>query len=78
MTVDGITETDNTAMIESGKFAVYRYDGKIQDIFRTLQGIFSVWLPDSGYEMNQRYGLNIYRQIDKNNECVVMDLCIPI
>lgn len=78
MTVDGIQETDNTATIKGGKFSVYRYNGKIQDIFRILQGIFSVWLPDSGYEMNQRYGLNIYRQIEKNNECVVMDLCIPI
>lgn len=78
MTVDEMTETDHTATIAGGKFAVYHFDGKIQDIFPVLQGIFTVWLPDSGYEMSQRYGLNIYRQVDQDNECVVMDLCIPI
>lgn len=78
MAVDETTAADNTAIIEGGKFAVYRYDGKIKDIFRTLQGIFSVWLPKSGHEMIQRYGFNIYREIDRDNERTVIDLFIPI
>lgn len=78
VTVDEIFELDNMTTIKGGRFATYRFEGKIHDIFCTLQGIFSIWLPNSGYEMDERYGLNIYRKIDINNGCVVMDLCIPI
>lgn len=69
---------ENVTTVKGGRFAVYRFEGKIEDIFCALQGIFSVWLPDSGYEMDQRYGLNIYRRIDRENDQVSMDLCIPI
>ncbi|RGY98237.1 AraC family transcriptional regulator [Clostridium sp. AM58-1XD] len=68
----------NVMWIGGGRWIVYHFDGKIKDIFETLQGIFSVWLPESGYTMTQRYGLNIYHRIDRDNHSVVMDLCIPI
>ena len=64
--------------IQGGRWAVYHFDGEIKDIFETLQGIFNVWLPRSGYRMAQRYGLNIYRYIDREKHRVRMDLCIPI
>lgn len=78
MTVEENCRFENVTIIKSGRFAVYQFDGEIQDIFGTLQGIFSVWLPRSGYEMDERYGLNIYRNIDRANGRVIMDLCIPI
>lgn len=68
----------NVMWISGGKWIVYHFDGEIKDIFETLQGIFSIWLPQSGYKMIQRYGLNIYHQIDRCSHSVVMDLCIPI
>ena len=69
---------DNLMRIQGGRWAVYHFDGEIKDIFETLQGIFNVWLPRSGYRMAQRYGLNIYRYIDREKHRVRMDLCIPI
>jgi AraC family transcriptional regulator len=78
ITTDEYCRLDNVTTVKGGKYATYRFEGKIQDIFCTLQGIFSVWLPTSGYEMDKRYGLNVYREIDRENECVIMDLCIPI
>ncbi len=78
MTTDGFCTLDNITTIKGGKFAVYRYEGKIQDIFCSVQGVFSVWLPESGYIMDERYGLNIYQKIDENSETVSMDLCIPV
>ena len=68
----------NVMWIRGGRWAVYHFDGEIKDIFETIQGIFSVWLPQSGYKMAQRYGLNLYRQIDRDNHRVIMDLCIPV
>ncbi len=78
ITTDEYCKLDNVTTVKGGKFVMYRFEGKIQDIFCALQGIFSVWLPASGYEMDKRYGLNIYREIDIENERVIMDLCIPI
>jgi AraC-type DNA-binding domain-containing proteins len=78
MTVDKNCSLDNVTTIQGGKFAVYRFDGLIEDIFAVFQGIFSTWLAYSGYEMAERYGLDIYRAIDRENKHVVMDLCIPI
>jgi len=78
ITVDKPLDLDNLSIVKGGRFATYRYKGEIQDIFCTIQGIYSVWLPESGYEMDKRYGLNIYREIQKENEYVIMDLCIPV
>jgi len=78
ITVEQDCGLNNVMWISGGKWIVYHFDGEIKDIFETLQGIFSVWLPQSGYKMVQRYGLNIYHQIDRDSHSVVMDLCIPI
>ncbi len=78
ITTDKDCSLGNTTTIKGGKFATYRFEGEIQNIFCTLQGIFSVWMPISGYEMDKRFGLNIYREIDRVNEHVILDLCIPI
>lgn len=78
MTVAADCPLDNVVSLEKGRFAVYRFEGAVSDIFTALQGVFAVWLPDSPYEMDQRYGLNIYRRIDREAMCVVLDLCIPI
>lgn len=78
MTVEQDCDLNNVMSISGGQWIVYHFDGVIKDIFETLQGIFSIWLPQSGYEMTRRYGLNIYRHIDRGNHSVVMDLCIPV
>lgn len=78
MTVDENCALDNITTIRGGKFAVYRFDGLIQDIFITFQGMFTIWLANSGYEMDERYGLGIYQNINEDTMHVVMELCIPI
>ena len=78
MTVDESCGLDNISTLKGGKFATYRFEGEIKDIFCTLQGVFNVWLPSSGYKMGESYGLNIYRKMERNSRHVIMDLCIPI
>lgn len=68
----------NLTTIKGGKFAVFHYEGEIQNIFCSVQGVFCVWLPASGYHMNERYGLNRYCEIHENSRDVAIDLCIPI
>lgn len=78
MTVEHDCDLSNVMWIRGGQWIVYHFVGEIKDIFEALQGIFSVWLPQSGYKMTQRYGLNIYRHIDRDNHSAVMDLYIPV
>lgn len=78
MTVEHDCNLSNVMWIRGGQWIVYHFVGEIKDIFEALQGIFSVWLPQSGYKMIERYGLNIYRHIDWDNHSVVMDLYIPV
>lgn len=78
ITVNNTARLENILTIKGGKFATYRFEGEIKDIFLALQGVFAVSFPKSGYEMDERYGLNIYRKIDRATGCVIMDLCIPI
>ncbi|WP_282433068.1 GyrI-like domain-containing protein [Desulfosporosinus youngiae] len=78
MTADEFRAPENITTIKGGKFAIYHYEGKIRNIFCSVQGVFSIRLPESGYIMDKRYGLNIYQKIDGNSEYVSMDLCIPV
>lgn len=78
LTVEADCPLENIITIQGGKFAVYSFDGLIADIFEAFQGIFNIWLPQSDYEMDERYGLDIYREIDRENEHVIIDLCIPV
>ncbi len=78
MTVSGNCASENEAIIEGGRYAVYRFEGSIDGIFAAYQGLFRVWLPQSGYRMADRYGLDIYRYVDCEKRQVVMDICIPV
>ena len=78
ITVTDRCPLENVMTIEGGKFAVYRFDGLILDIYEAVQGVFNIWLPNSGYEMDERYGLHIYREMDRDRQRVSMDLCIPV
>ncbi len=78
MSVDHNCKLENTCTIKGGKFAIYHFNGKIQYIYAAYQAIFNVWFPNSHYEIDERYGFDIYREIDSKNMHVIMDICLPI
>ena len=78
MTLDADCRLSNVLTIPGGQWLVYPFAGTINDIYETLQGIFSVYLPQSGCTMSRPYGLNIYHHIDRDARRVVLDLCIPL
>lgn len=78
MTVDDRCPLENIMTIAGGKFAVFRFEGLIADIYEAVQGVFNIWLPNSGYEMDERFGLHIYREMNRDRQQVSMDLCIPL
>lgn len=78
MTVGKDCPLNKVMTIPGGKFAVYRYDGPIEGIFNVYQGLFTVWLADSSWEIDDRYGLDIYQSVDHDDMQVVMDICLPV
>ncbi|WMJ77114.1 MULTISPECIES: AraC family transcriptional regulator [unclassified Sedimentibacter] len=69
---------ENIYTLIGGKFAVYHFKGTVDQIYTAYQSLFNVWLPQSKYEMDDRYGFEIYRKIDCNTMYMEIDLCIPI
>ncbi len=69
---------ENTSLINGGRFAVYHFTGHISQIYVSYQSIFNEWLPQSGFEIDDRYGFDIYRKVDCNSMHMEIDFCIPI
>lgn len=68
----------NTTIISGGKFAVYHFNGPATAIYAAYQSIFNVWFPASGYMIDERYGYDIYREVDCEHGIFTMDICFPI
>lgn len=76
MTVPADTPLENTCYLRGGRFAVYHFKDAVDQIYHAHQNIFTVWLPQSGYVLDERYGFDIYRKID--GAYMEIDFCIPI
>jgi AraC family transcriptional regulator len=66
--------------LKGGEFAVYRFIGKDIEIAQAYQDIFGDWLPDSGYQVDDRPCMEIYlNDPEKDPEHkFVMDICVPV
>lgn len=78
MTVPVDCDLKNTYVITGGKFAVYHFKGLVKQIYSAYQSIFNVWLPNRKYEIDIRYGFEIYRKIDCDTMYMEIDLCVPV
>lgn len=78
LSIKSTDNIENTKVLKGGKFAVYNFKGSVLEIFHGFKGIFNVWIPNSGYELDDRIGFTIYRSADCKNNYFEMDICIPI
>lgn len=78
MSVDRSVSLENTCMIEGGKCAVYPYKGLGKHIYAAYQTIFTVWLPQTPYELDYRSGFDIYRKVDSKTGYMELDICMPL
>lgn len=78
MTVPEDCRLEHTSVLKGGKFAVYHFTGPVNQIYHALQSIFTVWLPQSGCNIDERYGFEIYHEVDCDAMNMVVDICVPI
>lgn len=70
----------NLADIPGGKYAVLAFKGTDRDIGKAWNGIYAQWLPDSGYQPDDRPCFELYEERHNCHpggvfEC---DICIPV
>lgn len=69
-----------TMEVPGGKFAVGRFEVAMNEFNLAWEAMSGGWLPDSGYQFDDRLALEIYRndpETHPEKKCVV-DICIPV
>lgn len=69
---------ENICTIKGGRFAVYHFSGPVEHIYSAYQNLFSVWLPQSKYKIDDSYGFEIYKKTDCGSMHMDIDICIPV
>ena len=76
---ENIPEGMETRILDGGLYAVFVHKGMAKDFPKTAQYIFSEWLPNSDYELDQREHFELlgvkYNPTDENSE---EEVWIPI
>ena len=70
----------NNGRLPGGKYAMLRVDHTSEAIGKAWNDIFSVWLPDSGYQIDNRPAFERYigSSRDVKMEPDFCDICIPV
>ena len=67
--------------IQAGRYAVARFTGSAHEIVDAWDRVFSLWLPTSGYEPDDRPCYERYRgnaTVDANAGTFRCELCLPV
>ena len=79
MTVEEDCPLENTTVIQGGKCAVYHFKDHARHIYGTYQTLLLVWLPKTGYELDQSRSLfDVYYQVDTDTMYMELDICLPV
>lgn len=78
MSVDRNIPLSNTCTIQGGTCAVYAFQGQGRHIYAAYQSLFTVWLPQTCYEIDDRCGFDIYHKIDSASGYMELDICLPL
>ena len=67
----------STTKFTGGKYAVYHYKGWPEFLYMVYQEIFCRWLKKTGYEMDSRPIIDIYRLV-RDDGYMEIDICFPL
>lgn len=76
---DSLPKTMETYILKGGLYAIFRYKGLPKDFSKTLQYIFTEWLPNSEYLLDDREHFELLGEDYKpNHPTSEEDVYIPI
>jgi AraC family transcriptional regulator len=67
--------------VQAGRYAVARFTGGAHEIVDAWDRVFAAWLPNSGYEPDDRPCFELYRgdpTVDAKAQRFRCDLCLPV
>ena len=67
----------STTKFTGGKYAVYHYKGWPEFLYMIYQEVFCRWLKKSGYEIDSRPIIDIYRLV-RDDGYMEIDICFPL
>ncbi|MDN3680886.1 GyrI-like domain-containing protein [Vibrio tapetis subsp. quintayensis] len=70
--------TTDTRIIKGGKFASYSSKGNPSVIAHEYKGVFNVWLPNSGYSLDNRIRFDSYKVVKPDEPYFEVDINLPI
>lgn len=70
--------TTETRIIKGGKFASYSAKGGPSEIAHDYKGVFNVWLPNSGYSLDNRIRFDSYNVVNPEEQYFEVDINLPI
>ncbi|MGD8779755.1 MAG: AraC family transcriptional regulator [Ignavibacteria bacterium] len=67
-------------IIKGGKYGIYRFEGKDEEIKLAYKSLYGDWLPNSGFEPNNNPCIEIYHKTpdEEPKGIFIMDICIPV
>jgi AraC family transcriptional regulator len=68
-------------VVPGGKYAVSKYEGTADEIGKAWGQILSIWLPSSGYQMDNRDCFELYRgafYLDQAKGIFECEICVPV
>ena len=72
-----LEDSINVNALPGGKYAVYKVKHTAEDIGKAWNDLFSAWLPESGYQVDDRPIFERYINNIDNNE-ITSEICIPV
>lgn len=77
MSVEDNCSLPNTRMLNGGRFLVYHFEGHVNELYAAYQTIFHVYLPNSKYVVDERYGFDRYHYYREDGTAKI-DIHFPI
>lgn len=71
----------NVTDIPNGKYAITQFVGTAHEIAGAWSGMYTSWLPESGYQPDDRPCLEVYRgnpTVDAKSHTFRCELCVPV
>ncbi len=76
--VEGIPRGMLAKEVPASKFAVFTHIGSLDTLSKTYEHIYSVWLPKSGYQQADSFGMELYDERFNFTPTSEFDIYIPI
>lgn len=77
MTTKHVEKYKNLCVLEGGLFAVYPFQGYLNEIISLHQKLIGVWFPSKQLELDERYSYDQYTLV-REDGYMEFDICIPI